>query len=70
MRDHNIDRCYFFECAITTGRQLFLLGWIDDTDLPLTRVIVEGLDGKRRSYAVNEVGRRQQVPAHAASRCA
>jgi hypothetical protein len=54
MRDQNINCCYFFECAITTSRQLFLLGWIDDRDSPLTRVVVEGLDGKRRRYAINE----------------
>ena len=26
MRDHNIDRCYFFECAMTTGQQLVSAG--------------------------------------------
>ena len=68
MRDHNIDRSYFFECALTSGQQLFLLGWIDDTDSPLSRVTVEGLDGKRRSYSARRRGRRRQVSAHAAAR--
>ena len=53
MRDYNIDRSYFIECALTSGQQLFLLGWIDDTDTPLSRVTVEGLDGQRRSYSLD-----------------
>jgi GT2 family glycosyltransferase len=53
MRDHNIDRRYFIECVLTSGQQLFLLGWIDDTETPLTRVTLETLDGQRRSYSLN-----------------
>jgi len=53
MRDYNIDRSYFVECALTSGQQLFLLGWIDDTDTPLSRVTVENLDGRPKSYSLD-----------------
>jgi O-antigen biosynthesis protein len=46
-------RSFFVECAVSSGRHLYLLGWINDTGSPLTRVKVETPDGKRRSFALD-----------------
>jgi O-antigen biosynthesis protein len=44
---------FFIESAITTGRQLLLVGWVNDSVAPVSCAIVEGAEGRGTAYTLN-----------------